>query len=46
MRVKEVIMEDIKAVSVFVSAIFGEKSIQCGLCGEPYLGEDMWRSLG
>lgn len=34
-------MENIKATSVFVSAIFEEKPKQWGFRGDPYLWEDM-----
>ncbi|MBQ8198996.1 MAG: hypothetical protein IJZ76_06185 [Lachnospiraceae bacterium] len=34
-------MEDIKATSIFVSAIFEEEPKQWGLRGDPYLWEDL-----
>ncbi len=34
-------MENIKATSIFVSAIFEEKPKQWGLRGDPYLWEDL-----
>ena len=34
-------MEDIKATSVFVSAIFEEKPKQWGFRGDPYLWEEL-----